>query len=342
MYPALAILQAVADRAEKTLWVGGKGGMEASLVSRYHVPYTEISAAGVHGVGLRALPGNVVKLARGFFEARRILHDFQPDVLLFTGGYVAVPMAIAASGLRKLLYVPDIEPGMALKALSRYADVIAITDERSRKFFKKNKKMVVTGYPKRSELAQLSRDKALRVFNFSDEMPVLLVIGGSKGAHSLKAQVLHITGQLDWDEARMKKLTLGSGLENRYQPFPYLHEEISAAFSCAALALSRAGASTLGEFPFYGLPAVLVPYPYAWRYQKVNADHLVEAGAAIIIENTDLSDRLDAIVTELLKDEQRLASMREKMSLLASPNAARDIAGLLVDLAAEQGKERID
>mgnify|MGYP001056959165 CR=1 FL=1 len=329
--------------------------MEASLVSRYHVPYTEISAAGVHGVGLRALPGNVVKLARGFFEARRILRDFQPDVLLFTGGYVAVPMAIAASSLRKLLYVPDIEPGMALKALSRYADVIALTDERSRKFFKKNKKMVVTGYPKRSELSQLPRDEALRVFNFSGEMPVLLVIGGSKGAHSLnqavfdnletllqKTQVLHITGQLDWDEARMKKLTLGSGLENRYQPYPYLHEEISAAFSCAALALSRAGASTLGEFPFYGLPAVLVPYPYAWRYQKVNADHLVEAGAAIIVENADLSDRLDTIVTELLKDEQRLVTMREKMSLLASPNAANEIAGLLVDLAAAQGKERID
>jgi len=353
VYPALAILQAVADRVEKTLWVGGKDGMEASLVARYHVPYAEISAAGVHGVGLRALPGNLLKLSRGFFDARRILRDFQPDVLLFTGGYVAVPMAVAASGMRKLLYVPDIEPGMALKALSRYADVIALTDEKTRKFFKKNKKIAVTGYPKRTELVRVLRSDALHAFGFTGELPVLLVIGGSKGAHSLnqsvfdnlesllhKTQVLHITGQLDWDEARMKKLTLGSELEARYQPYAYLYDEISAAFSCASLALSRAGASTLGEFPFYGLPAILVPYPYAWRYQKVNADHLVEAGAAILVKNDDLSGKLDALVGDLLADEQRLTTMREKMSTLASPDATSKIATLLLDLAVKQGKER--
>ncbi len=353
MYPALAILQAVADRVEKTLWVGGKGGMEADLVVRTRVRYTEISAAGVHGVGFAALPGNLVKLARGYIQSKRILRDFQPDVLLFTGGYVAVPMAVAGAGVRTLLYVPDVEPGMALKALSRFADVIALTHESSKRFFNRNKHTVVTGYPKRDELVLLSRDEALRKFEFSNDLPVLLVVGGSKGAHSLnqaifdnleslllKTQVLHLTGQLDWDEARMKKLTLEPGLEARYQPHPYLHEEISAAFSCASLVLSRAGASTLGELPFYGLPAILVPYPYAWRYQKVNADHLSAAGGALMVENADLSARLDGLVSELLADEQRLARMSEKMRSLASPGAARKIADLLVQLASGQGKER--
>ena len=353
VYPALAVLQAVADRVEQTLWVGGKGGMEADMIARAGIRFTEISAAGVHGVGLAALPGNLVKLARGYSQSRRILRDFQPDVLLFTGGYVAVPMALAGAGVRTLLYVPDIEPGMALKALARFADVIALTDESSRKFFSKTKKMVVTGYPKREELRRVPREQALRAFDFSSELPVLLVIGGSKGAHSLnlaifenlasllqKTQVLHLTGQLDWEEARLKKRSLDAGLEARYQPLPYLHEEMSAAFSCASLVLSRAGASTLGELPFYGLPALLVPYPYAWRYQKVNADYLAQTGAAVIVENAELSSRLDALVGRLLSDSQRLSAMGEKMSKLAAPAAAQKIADLLVQLAAGQGNER--
>lgn len=353
MYPALAILQAVAERVEATLWVGGKGGMEAGLVARTGVPYAEISAAGVHGVGLSALPGNLVKLAKGYFQSKRILRTFQPDVLLFTGGYVAVPMAVAGAGTRTLLYVPDLEPGLALKSLSRFADVVALTHESSKSFFARNKHMVVTGYPKRSELVRISREDALRKFTLAEDLPVLLVVGGSKGAHTLnqavfdnlepllqKTQVLHLTGQLDWDEARMKKLTLKGDLEAHYQPQPYLHEEMSAAFSCANLVLSRAGASTLGELPHYGLPAILVPYPYAWRYQKVNADHLASAGGALVVENADLSANLLGLVTGLLADPQRLAGMGEKMGALATPGAARKIADLLVQLAAGQGKER--
>lgn len=353
MYPALAIQQAVADRVDETLWVGGKGGMEADLVARARVAYTEISAAGLHGVGLTALPGNLLKLVRGYFQSKRILRGFQPDVVLFTGGYLAVPMAVAASKVSKLLYVPDIEPGMALKYLSRYADTIALTDEKSKAFFNRSKQMVVTGYPIRNELVRVPRDQALRQFNFSTQLPVLLVIGGSKGARSLnqaifanlesllqKTQILHLTGQLDWDEARMKKVSLESGLETRYHPQPYLHEELSAAFSCASFVLCRAGASTLGELPFYGLPAILVPYPYAWRYQKVNADHLAAAGGALIIENSELCARLDSLVSELLADSRRLANMGEKMKKLVSPNAASKIANLLVQLAEGQRKER--
>lgn len=353
MYPALAILRAVAERTEKTLWVGGKGGIEAELVTRHHIPYAEISAAGVHGVGLFRLPANLVKLSRGYFEARRILNDFQPDVLLFTGGYVAVPMAIAARKFHKLLYVPDIEPGMALKALARYADIIAVTDEKTNLFLKNNKRVVVTGYPIRAELNRVSRQEALRAFNFSEKTPVLLVIGGSKGAHSInqavfenlnlllpQTQILHLTGAADLPEASERKMNLPGELADRYQPYAYLHEEISAAFSCATLALSRAGASTLGELPFYGVPAILVPYPYAWRYQKVNADHLVETGAAVIIENADLRGKLNGVVSGLLADKKRLPEMSANMSALHSPGAASKIATLLEELARADEQER--
>jgi UDP-N-acetylglucosamine--N-acetylmuramyl-(pentapeptide) pyrophosphoryl-undecaprenol N-acetylglucosamine transferase len=327
--------------------------MEADLVSRCKLPYTEIRTAGVHGVGLRALPGNLVKLLRGFFDSRRILRDFKPDVLLLTGGYVAVPMAIAGARVKTLLYVPDIEPGVALKALARYADVIALTNEKSKEFFNKNKRMVVTGYPTRSELTIVPREKALQRFDLVADSPVLLVIGGSKGAHTLnqavfdnlvdllqQVQVLHSTGQQDWDLAQEKKRSLEASLSCRYHPYPFLYEEISSAFSCASLALSRAGASTLGEFPFYSLPAILVPYPYAWRYQKVNADHLVKQGAAIMIENADLSSKLSTTVSEILADDRKLASMRENMYALAAPDAAARIADLLVEISGKKGEER--
>lgn len=354
VYPALAVLQAVADRVEQTLWVGGQGGMEAALVARTGVPFAEISAAGVHGVGLAALPGNLIKLGRGYSQARRILRDFQPHVLFFTGGYVAVPMALAGAGVRKLLYVPDIEPGLALKALAKFANIIALTDESSTRYFSKKKQVVVTGYPLRGELQKVPREQALQTFKFTAELPVLLVIGGSKGAHSInqavfdnlptllhKTQVLHLTGQQDWEEANSIRLALEVHLGARYQPYPYLHEEMSAAFSCANLVLSRAGASTLGELPFYGLPAILVPYPYAWRYQKVNANHLTQSGAALTVENNELSDRLGALVDELLSDPQRLTDMGKKMGVMAAPDAARKIADLLVLLAEEQDRKSV-
>ena len=96
MYPALAVLNALQGKVDPVLWVGSETGMEADLIARTGLSYQAIPAAGLHGVGLRSLPGNLRQLARGYRSARRILRDFNPDVLLFTGGYVAVPMALAA------------------------------------------------------------------------------------------------------------------------------------------------------------------------------------------------------------------------------------------------------
>jgi len=101
--------------------------MEADLVQHAGVAYEAIPAAGVHGVGLRTLPGNISQLARGVIASRRILKRFKPDVLLFTGGYVAAPMAVAGARIPSLLFVPDIEPGLALKFISRTSRVIAVT-----------------------------------------------------------------------------------------------------------------------------------------------------------------------------------------------------------------------
>jgi len=104
-------------------------------------------------------------------------------------------------------------------------------------------------------------------------------------------QVIHLTGELDWPEIQTRK----QHFRQNWFPaicFPYLHEEMAAAFSSTDIVLSRSGASTLGELPFYGLPAILVPILFAWRYQKVNADYLVNKGAAVMIENSQLKEEL--------------------------------------------------
>jgi len=337
------------DRAE-VLWVGGEGGMEARLVERAKVPFKTIPAAGVHGVSLKTLPGNVIRLVRGFFAARRILHEFKPEVLFFTGGYIAVPLALAGMRIPTALYVPDIEPALALKTLARFADKIAVTAQDSFRYFSHRERLVLTGYPTRTDLTKWTRSDARRSLSLTGDAPVLLIYGGSRGARSINnavlanlpallelAQVIHITGELDWLKVEIKTKELSEAQTSRYHAFPYLHEEMGAALAAADLALSRAGASTLGEYPLFGLPAVLVPYPFSWHYQKVNADTLVRHGAALIVTDSNLKTELLPTIKVLLQNPTRLSAMRTAAKSLSHPQAATEIGHLLLELA---GKKR--
>ncbi len=345
MYPALAVHGALTAKVAdvETLWVGGEGGMEESLVKRQGIPFRPIPAAGVHGVSLLALPRNLSLLARGILAARSILKEFDPDVLFFTGGYVAVPMALAGRSIPSLLYVPDIEPGMALKSLARVADVIAVTTEESQKFFKK--RVYETGYPLRPDLTLWDRQTAHQHLEISGTLPVLLVVGGSKGARSInlavwnhlldllaKFEVIHISGETDWQSALTMREQLPAELAARYHVMPYLHE-MGAALASADLVVSRAGASTLGEYPLFALPAILVPYPYAWRYQKVNADSLTRRGAAITLEDHRLNNELLTTLNVLSGNPNKLKAMRAAMFELSHPRAAEKIASALIQLA---------
>ncbi len=191
VYPALAVHDVLTSKVPdvKTLWVGGEGGIEESLVKRQGIPFQSIPAAGVHGVSPLVLPRNFLMLARGVLAAYGILNDFKPDVLFFTGGYVAAPMAFAGRSIPVVLYVPDIEPGMAIKSIARFTDVIAVTTEQSQKFF--NKRVYETGYPIRPDLALWNRQTAHQHLGISGKLPVVLVFGGSKGAHSINMAVLN-------------------------------------------------------------------------------------------------------------------------------------------------------
>jgi UDP-N-acetylglucosamine:LPS N-acetylglucosamine transferase len=331
VYPALAVLQRLIVKSphDQVLWVGGDYGMEAELVQKAGVSFEMIPAAGVHGVGIKTLPGNLLRLGRGYLAARRILRSYSPDVLFFTGGYVAVPMALAGMRIPSALFVPDIEPGLALRTLARFSDHIVVTTEDSRDYFPGRTQVTMCGYPTRPDLTTWDKDRAYQVFGLSPDLPTLLVTGGSQGSRSINTalvtalpallvemQIIHLTGSLTWPQFENVREGLPAEIENRYRPYPYLHEEMGAAYSIADLVLSRAGASCLGEYPLFGLPAVLVPYPYAWRYQKVNADYLVERGAAIMVE-----------------DESRRMKMSAAMKALSHPEAADGIAELIQNLA---------
>jgi UDP-N-acetylglucosamine--N-acetylmuramyl-(pentapeptide) pyrophosphoryl-undecaprenol N-acetylglucosamine transferase len=317
--------------------------MEGDIIARENIPYQAIPAAGLHGVGMDALPGNIIRLIQGYFASRRILKQFNPDVLLFTGGYVAVPMAMAGIKYQSLLFVPDIEPGQALKAIAHFADHIAVTAPDSNQYFS-GKPITVTGYPTRPDLQRWTRETGRQFLNIHSDKPVVLVFGGSKGARSINqailnnlgellslAEIIHISGSLDWEMVQSAREMLSEQEKSTYHILPYLHE-MGAALAAADMAVSRSGASTLGEYPLFGLPAILVPYPYAWRYQKINADYLARYGAAYVIENSSLNRELLPTLKRLLQSPEELSVMKKAAKQLASPTAAQSIATLLTDL----------
>ena len=339
------MLQELGNEDLSLLWVGGQGGMEADLVNRAGLRMAALPAAGLHGVGLRALPGNTWLLGRGWLAARRVLAEFRPDVLFFTGGFVAAPVALAGRRIPSLAFVPDIKPGFTLRLIARFADVIAVVAAESRQFFRRAERVQVTGYPVRNEIRAWSREAAQDHFGLSPEAPTLLVFGGSKGARSINEaliqalpvllsalQIIHITGEGNWEAARAAQSLLTADLAARYHAFPYLHDDMGAAFAAADLALCRAGASTLGELPLFGLPAVLVPIPLAGHLQSDNAAYLEKQGAALVLKDQSMHSELVKTVTELVKDKARLSKMSQAMSFLAAPDAAKRIAVLLRQL----------
>ncbi len=345
--PALAVLQALGEKPKQILWVGSIGGMEADLVKRAGIPFTAIPAAGIHGVGLRAILA-LWQLTRGFFAARKLIREFKPDVLFFTGGYVAIPTGLAGLKIPTLICLPDIEPGLALKVISRFADHIAVPAEESRAYFPKRKPITVVGYPTRSDMTAWERKAAFKAFDLSPDKPTLIVTGGSLGARSInravvailpdllpKMQVLHLTGKLTWPEVEAARDKLPKDLAVNYRAYPYLYDRMPAAFSVADLVVSRAGASIIGELPIFGAPAILVPYPHAWRYQKINADYLASRGGALVLKDENLYEKLLPLILELMQNEQKRVHMGAAMKALAKPEAASAIGELLRELAVD-------
>lgn len=350
IYPALAAvteLRAQGVAGEDILWIGTKGEMEETLVPRAGLRLETISGGPIVGVPVMARARNAFKLARGIGTASGHIRRFRPDAMFMTGGYVAAPVAIAARrhGVPIVIYLPDVEPGSTIRFVVPMARRIACTTEGSRQFVPEDK-IVVTGYPVRPDLRAvraMSKRDALARFELASDRPTLFVFGGSRGARNINralmgvlpqllvdAQVIHLSGELTWPEVEANAATLPAELRAHYRPYPYLHDDMGYAFRAADLVLARAGASMLGECPAFGLPSILVPLTFAWRYQKVNADYLTARGAAVQLIDETLADTLLPVVRELLFDRERLARMAASTAALDKPNAAGDLARVIL------------
>lgn len=329
-------------------FVGVVGGFERPLVTSSTLPfvsYDEVRAGPLNGVGLLRRLRSVFELAIGIIQAWFLMARRRPDVILLTGGWCGFPVSIAGWLWRApmLIYLPDIEPALTIKALRPFARRVALTAEASRQFFPNND-TIVTGYPVRQALRMATRDEAQRHFKLDPARKTLLVMGGSRGARAINnalldmlpellkdgIQIIHITGTLDWAEIEAWRNAMPDA--THYHAFPYLHGEMGLALAAADLAVSRAGASVLGEFPIFGIPAVLIPLPYFWHYQRVNADYLVEKGAALRLDESKLADELLPTLRGLLNDSAQLAAMSAAARAAApadgAANAARELAQL--------------
>ena len=346
VYPALSVLDA-ADDAPTVLWIGSTGGLEAPIVQRAGIPFKGIDAGGLRGMSPVKMARNLMRLGRGFVQAWGLLRTFRPDVVLATGGYVTFPVGVAAwlQRIPMLIYLPDIEPGLAVRALAPFATRIAVTGEAAQAHFRAGK-TVVTGYPVRRALQALpSREAARALLGIPAEARVVLVTGGSQGAHSLNeavgrnlnalldmAHVIHIHGRSDGDWLRSLRAALPDALRQRYHLFDYLHEEMAAALRAADIVVARAGASTLGELPAAGVAAVLVPYPYSGAHQWANAEYLAAQGGALVVPDAEIATRIVPVVRTLLEDEARLHAMQAAMQRLAQPEAAQRLYRLVQEM----------
>jgi UDP-N-acetylglucosamine--N-acetylmuramyl-(pentapeptide) pyrophosphoryl-undecaprenol N-acetylglucosamine transferase len=305
--------------------------------------YRAIDAAPIRGVMPWQLAGNVLCLWRGHRQARRLLAQWAADVVLVSGAYLSVPIVLAAWRRRipAMVYLPDREPGLAVRFISRFVQRIAVSFDQVRDTFARavRHKVWVSGYPVRAALLDVDREGGIRELDLDPGLKTLLVMGGSRGARAInralvtvlpdllaRCQVIHITGQLDWPWVEGERDRLSPDERARYRAYPYLHRELPAAMAAADLVVARAGAATLAEFPAVGLPSILVPYPYSGQHQEANADFMVAHGASVRIDDADLGETLGTTVLRLLEDEHVLERMRTAAQALARPDAAAQLA----------------
>ena len=346
IYPAVAVIEALRDLepALDVVWLGVRGGPERTAAAERGWQFAPVAAAQVRGTGVRA-PLRVAASLLGSVSAAQQMRRQRAQALLATGGYVSVPAVVGSrlAGVPSLLFLPDVQPGWAVRFSRRFASLVGTTSDAARPYLGRSR-VEVTGYPVRPTFFTAERAGARRRLGL-DERPALLVLGGSLGAFSLnqallrwaptllvRAQVLHVAGRRDY--AAVSEAAAAANLRPQagYHLFEYM-ENLPEAMVACDLVLCRAGASSLGELPAAAKPAILVPYPHSGAHQMSNARYLEREGVALVLEDAALGERLGATVEQLLGDQPALGRMADNARRLARPRAARDLALLLQRLA---------
>ena len=340
--PALALAEAL--EGHSISFVGTSEGAEATLVPEAGYPLDRISVVGFDRSKPLAAPAVAARAGRAVARARQLLKTIKPDVVVGMGGYVSLPMSIAA-GTRRVplvLHEQNIVFGLAHRISKRFATRIAVSFEET--LGQAGKKGVWTGNPVRSDLVHAdvaaARVRALEAFGLKPNRKTLLVFGGSLGAQTVTeaalglgglwakrtdVQVLHILGRRGGEVA----VPRSAGLV--YRTVPYV-ERMVEAYAVADLAVCRGGASTVAELTVMGLPAIIVPYPHHRdRQQERHAEVLAAAGAARTLPDAEATAETLADTAEvLLSDDAARASMAAASRLLGKPDAAQQLAEIVL------------
>jgi UDP-N-acetylglucosamine--N-acetylmuramyl-(pentapeptide) pyrophosphoryl-undecaprenol N-acetylglucosamine transferase len=358
VYPALAVAAALrelrtAERPVDLLFVGPSTRGEEDLVRREGLDFQPIRAGALRVGTPWGVAKGLFNLVAGALQAMRAVASFRPDVVFATGGYASVPVALAARLRRRplVVYLPDLVPGWAVRLLARLARRIAVTAAPAAARLPSGK-AVVTGYPVRRGFFEAQKDEGRRRLGLDPRLPTLFVSGGSQGGHSINqavaeqlpgllevCQVLHVSGRADHEwlagvRERLPARPVGGPDARRsaYHLYDYLHQEMPWAMAAADLAVMRSGASTLGELTAVGLPAILVPYPYAGGHQRANARYLEHLGGAVVLEEEELPYLFER-VRGLFDDRPQLEAMTAALRSAARPEAAQEIARLVLEAA---------
>jgi UDP-N-acetylglucosamine--N-acetylmuramyl-(pentapeptide) pyrophosphoryl-undecaprenol N-acetylglucosamine transferase len=352
--PGLAVAAVLRERGLECAWVGSRTGVEARLVPERGITYYPIPTGKLRRYwSAQNITDLTINLPAGIAAAWRLVRRLRPRVVFSTGGFVGLPVVLAAALARRPIVVHEqtAVPGLANRIAARFTRRIAVTFPDIAGTFP-SAKVVVTGNPLRPELRGGSRAEAAARFGLDLALPLVYVTGGAQGARRInrtvgeilpelldQAQVIHqcgdhpSTGDRQWLEQR--RAALAPTLARRYTVLPYIGAELAGVYAAAALVVGRAGAGTVNECCQLGVPALYIPLPGAsGDEQTANARHVEHAGGCAVLPQAELSPRrLLERVRSLLADASALKEMGERARLVVVPGAAERIVDLLIQVA---------
>jgi len=354
----LTPLVAVADELRKKigpelklLYIGSGAQMEKQIMSERNIPIKSVLSGKMRRYSSFKNIIDFFKIPIGFFQSLWILLWFTPDAIFSKGGYVAVPIVLAAWLYRIpiMIHESDSAPGIANQFLSKFADRVAVAYPSAEQYFPKEKTALV-GNPIRFEVTEGDPVILRQQLGFTQSRKTILILGGSQGSQAIndaivkilpqllqQYQIIHQTGQEHFDNVVKEAAILGikSG-RGGYYAAPFMNaNQLRDAFALCDLVISRAGATFITEIAANGKPAIMVPISSSANdHQKMNAYALARIGAALVLEESNLGEHiLIEKIKIILNDEELMRKMVEKIKTFYHPNAAEIIANSIIEIA---------
>lgn len=348
IYPALAIASELKERVPEVeiLYVGTVKGLESSIVPKAGLDFKTIDISGLDRTSMLKATKTVAKFPLSFFQAWDVVRKFGPDIVIGTGGYVSFPVVFIATilGCKTIIHEQNAIPGLANRHLAKKVDHTLLTFEEAAKYLE-TKSITLTGLPVRKQISQVNKAEARRKLNIKSDHFTLIAFGGSRGAASINEamlsmikrmrnddmQIIWITGDDNYQDIMAQIADESVAATGKINIYPYMYN-IEEALAVADLAVCRAGASTISELAILGLPAILIPYPYAAdNHQEKNARALVAKNAAeIVIDEFLDGDTLYDKIEKIRHDKNILNTMRANMLNEAKPDAIEKIMQIIL------------